>query len=190
MRKVVLYELMTLDGAVDDPSAYFWGAPTEGGPPAYDDVMEAFLLEVIGAQDVVLLGRHMYEEWSRYWPKVDPAEVPFAGFINPVKKYVVTSTPLSTNWPNAEAVSWPIEGLIADLKAQPGGDIGVHGSITLAQSMLAAGLIEELQLTVGPVVGHPGRRLFSSVEQPQRFELVSSTTAPSGSLLLTYRTGA
>ena len=63
-----------------------------------------------------------------------------------------------------------------DLKARPGGDIGVHGSIELARSMLEAGLVDELQLVVGPVTGQPGRRLFTSDDQVRRLELLERRT--------------
>ena len=184
MRKVVLYTLMSLDGAVDDPAAYF--APVqEPGPPGFDPVMDGNEQEITATQDAVLLGRRMYDEWSRYWPTVE--DQPFADFINRVRKYVVTSTPLAADWHNSEAVSGPVEDLVRDLKARPGGDIGVHGSIELAQSLLRAGLVDELRLVVGPAWGFPGRRLFEGADTVRRFELVSAVPTPSGSLLLTYR---
>jgi dihydrofolate reductase len=113
-RKVVLYTLMSLDGAVDDPGRYFTGSRS-GEAPEFDSLMNDNERRIIGAQDAVVLGRHMYDEWSRYWPKVD--HQPFADFINNVKKYVVTSTPLSNGWHNSEAVAGPIEDLVRDLKA-------------------------------------------------------------------------
>ena len=185
MRKVVLYTLMSLDGAVDHPSRYFAGGQEQGGVPEFDSVMVDNENRIIGAQDTVLLGRRMYDEWSQFWPTSD--EEPFAGFINGVEKYVVTSTPLTHRWRNAEAASGPIEDLVRDLKARPGGDIGIHGSIELARSMLEAGLVDELQLVVGPVTGQPGRRLFTSADQVRRLELLSAIPTPSSSLLLGYR---
>jgi dihydrofolate reductase len=184
MRKVVLYELMSLDGAVDDPNAYY-ADTADGGIPGWDDAMDANMARVIDAQDTVLLGRGMYEEWSRFWPT--STIQPFADFINGVRKVVVTSTPLTHDWPNASPSAGPVEDLVRDLKAQPGRDIGVHGSITLAQSLLAADLIDEIELVVGPAVGLPGRRLFTSVETVRRLELLRSERSPSGTLLLSYR---
>jgi dihydrofolate reductase len=183
-RKVVVYTLMSLDGAVDDPGAYFGGSQP-GGPPEFDSVMGDNERNVIGAQDAVLLGRKMYDEWSGFWPNVD--EWQFADFINNVKKYVVTSTPLSNAWHNSEAVAGPIEELVHELKARPGRKIGVHGSIQLAQSLLAAGLVDELQLVVGPAFGFSGRRLFASPTDIRRLELLNVTPTPSGSVLLAYR---
>lgn len=185
MRKVVLYTLMSLDGAVENPGRYFAPDPVPGRPPEFDPEMDDNEAKVIGTQDAVLLGRHMYDEWSEFWPTVD--DQPFADFINSVKKYVVTSTPLSKRWSNSEAVAGPVEDLVRDLRARPGGDIGVHGSIRLAQSLLQAGLVDELRLVVGPVYGCPGRRLFADAGDLRRLELQSATTTPSGSVLLAYR---
>ena len=183
-RKLVLYTLMSLDGAVDDPGRYF-GASGPGEAPEFDSVMSDNERRVTGPQDAVLLGRHMYDEWSAYWPNV--VDQQFADFINNVKKYVVTSRPLSNPWNNVEAVAGPIDDLVHELKAQPGGDIGVHGSIELAQSLLEAELVDELQLVVGPAFGFGGRRLFASTEESQRLELLNSMPTPNGSLLLGYR---
>jgi dihydrofolate reductase len=186
MRKVVQYTLTSLDGAVDDPRRYFPGSSLSANTaPTFDPVMIDLEARLIGNQDAVLLGRHMFDEWSRYWPTSD--DQPFADFINGVKKHVVTSTPLTTEWNNAEAVTGPIADIVRDLKARPGGDIGVHGSITLAKSLLAAGLVDELQLAIGPVLDPVGRRLFDCLDDLRRLELVSATPTPSGTVWVTYR---
>jgi dihydrofolate reductase len=185
MRKVVLYTLTSLDGAVDQPSKYFTASAEPGQPPEFDSVMEENEAQIISSQDVVLLGRNMYDEWSEYWPSVQDSQ--FAEFINTVKKLVVTSSPLATEWKNATVFQGPLADLVRDLKAQPGGDIGIHGSIQLAQSMLRAQLVDELQLVVAPAIGFGGRRLFDSSEVATRLELLSTRRTPSGSLLLAYR---
>ncbi|MFL6108117.1 MAG: dihydrofolate reductase family protein [Marmoricola sp.] len=184
MRKVVLYTLMSLDGAVDEPALYF--SPDVGsGPPQFDPEMDAGEAEVIDTQDTVLLGRRMYDEWVRFWPAL--VDQPFADFINRVKKYVVSSSPLTHEWHNAEVAAGPLEELVRELKARPGGDIGVHGSIELAQSLLAADLVDEVRLVVAPAYGFGGRRLFDGADGIRRLELVSSQPTSTGSLLLTYR---
>lgn len=183
MRDVVLYMLTSIDGSVEDPHRYF---PPEKvpGPPGFDEVMEAQEVAVIAAQDAVLLGRGMYEQWARYWPTSD-AE-PFASFINGVQKYVVTSTPLTTGWGDAEAVSGPLPDVVRTLKALPGGDIGVHGSITLARSLLAEDLVDVLHLVVGPVIDPAGPRLFEKVADLRALTLRQATPSPSGAVWLTY----
>ncbi len=174
MRKLVAYSLMSLDGVAQDPETFLL---------EFDEVMAADLAEVIGTQDTVLLGRRMYDEWSRYWPTSD--DQPFADFINGVQKYVATSTPLTTAWHAAQAVVGPVEDLVRGLKAGEGGDIGVHGSIALTQSLLGAGLVDEVRLLVAPHVAGSGRRLFAD-EVACSLELVGCTGSPSGSLLLHY----
>jgi dihydrofolate reductase len=76
---------------------------------------------------------------------------------------------------------------VRDLKARPGGDIGIRGSITLARSLLAAGLVDELVLVVGPVLDPTGRRLFEGLDDLRRLELVRATPTPGGTVWLTYR---
>lgn len=186
MRKVVLYTLTSVDGAVDDPRRYFPDSnPAVASAPVFDSVMADLEAQLIGNQDAVLLGRNMFDEWSRYWPTSD--EQPFANFINTVKKYVVTSRPLGNPWDNAEVVAGPVGDVVRELKDRPGGDIGVHGSITLAQSLLAAGLVDVLQLAVGPVLDPVGRRLFEGLDDLRRLELMSATPTPSGAVWVTYR---
>jgi dihydrofolate reductase len=186
MRKVVLYTLTSLDGAVEDPRRYFPDSTTAvASAPVLDPVMAELEAQLIGKQDAVLLGRNMFDEWSRYWPTSN--EQPFADFINGVKKYVVTSRPLTNSWNRAEAVAGPLADIVGDLKARPGGDIGVHGSIKLAQSLLAAGLVDELDLAIGPVLDPTGPRLFEGLDDLHRLELLSATTTPGGAVWMRYR---
>src|SRR5690349_16424753 len=179
MRKLVLYTLTSLDGDVDDPTAYFRGSKP-GSAPEFDEEMIENERRVIETQDAVLLGRGMYDQWSRYWPT--STEQPFADFINTVKKYVVTSSPLTTAWGDVEVVSGPLADIVRTLKGLPGRDIGVHGSIQLARSLLAEGLVDELHLAVAPVLDPEGRRLFDGLPGLQRLTLQSATPTPSGAL--------
>ena len=178
MRKVVLYTLLSADGVAQDPETFV---------SDFDPVVEANLGEVIAAQDTVLLGRRMYDQWSEYWPGSD--DQPFADFVNAVEKHVATSTPLATSWTNARAIEGPVEDFVRDLRTGDGGDIGVHGSLLLSQSLLGAGLVDELRLVVAPCVVGTGRRLFEP-DAAYRLELVDSTASQTGSLLLHYRVSA
>ncbi|QWZ07304.1 dihydrofolate reductase family protein [Nocardioides panacis] len=175
MRKVVAYTLVSVDGVAESPEQFLL---------EFDEVMEANLGEVIATQDTVLLGRRMYDEWSAHWPKSD--DQPFADFINTVQKYVATATPLTREWTNAEPVRGPVEDFVRTLKAGDGGDIGIHGSLSLTRSLLAAGLVDEVRLLVAPRVVGTGRRLFED-DTGYPLELVRSVGSPSGSLLVHYR---
>ena len=186
MRKLVVYTLMSLDGAVEDPRRYFPGStPDVASPPAFDPVLADLETTLIGSQDAVLLGRTTFDEWASYWPTSD--EQPFADFINSVPKFVVTSRPLTRFWAPAEAVSGSLAAIVHDLKARPGGDIGVHGSITLAQSLIAARLVDELHLAIGPVLDPAGRRLFEGIADLRRLELQRAIPTPGGAVWMTYR---
>jgi dihydrofolate reductase len=176
MRSVVAYELLSLDGVAEEPSAFF---------AEFDEVMSENLGRVIGSQDVVLLGRRTYDEWAGFWPT--SAIEPFATFINGVEKCVVTSTPPVAPWSATTVISGDLTETVAQLKRRPGGDIGVHGSIALTRSLLAAGLVDELRLVIAPALQGQGRRLFDGASR--RLHLTRHVTSPSGSLLLDYRVG-
>jgi dihydrofolate reductase len=187
MPNIVLYTLVSLDGATEDPHRYFPETGDGNGAPVFDDELARLEKEMIDRQGAVLLGRRTYDEWSRYWPTSD--EQPFADFINAVPKYVVTSTPLAGEWTNAQPTSGPLPDLVAQLKASADRDIGVHASITLAKSLLAADLVDELCLAVGRVLDPVGPRLFAGLPDLRELELVEAAPTTSGSLWLRYRLG-
>ena len=175
MRTVVAYELVSLDGVAESPDMFLFD---------FDEVMYENLRQVIATQDTVLLGRRMYDEWAEYWPTSD--DQPFADFINTVRKYVVTSTPPANPWTNVSVIDGAaLRSSVEELKRQEGGDIGVHGSIDLAGSMLREGLVDELRLVVAPTVAGRGRRLFDDVDLT-RLEHLGTTVSPSGALLVGY----
>ncbi len=175
MRKVVAYELLSLDGVAEKPDAFF---------ADWDDAMDANLGAVIAAQDSVILGRRSYEEWAEFWPGSDIE--PFATFINGVAKYVATSRPLEQTWANTTAIDGDLVEFVRGLRNRPGADIGIHASISVAQALLAAGLVDELRLVIAPAIVGSGRRLLDGVPAI-RLESIGSTTSPAGYLLVHYR---
>jgi dihydrofolate reductase len=174
-RKVVAYELLSLDGVAESPDNFVFD---------FDDEMAANLAEVIGSQDAVLLGRGMYDEWAPYWPTGE--DQPFADFINGVPKYVFTSGQPSPEWPGTTVVNDDAASFVRGLKAGEGGDIGVHGSIRLTRSLLAAGLIDELRLVVYPAIAGSGRKLFDDDRTVRKLTLLRARPTSSGGLLLDY----
>jgi dihydrofolate reductase len=175
MRKVVAYELLSLDGVAQDPQDFF----TE-----WDDAMEANLAAVIETQDAVILGRRSYEEWADFWSTRESP--PFAPFINAVSKYVATSTPLDRGWANATVIDGDLVEFVRGLKDQDGGDIGVHASISVTQALLAAGVVDELRVVIAPGTAGTGKRLLDGLPATQ-FEVLRSSTSPEGYLLVDYR---
>ena len=175
MRKVVVYELLSLDGVAEQPDDFILD---------FDEVMRENLRGVIAAQDTVLLGRRTYNDWAQFWPTSDIE--PFASFINRTQKFVVTSTPVGDDWENAAVIEGGRHPVRGGAQATAGGDIGVHGSITLAQSLLEEGLVDELRLVVAPSIQMNGRKLFEK-GVPTRLSLTRSVTSPSGYLLVDFR---
>ncbi len=174
MRKVVAYELLSLDGVAEEPLDFITD---------FDDVMSENLGRVIRAQDTVLLGRRTYDEWADFWPNSDIQ--PFASFINNVQKFVVTTTPPERLWAKSAVVTDGLVEFVTDLKQQAGRDIGLHGSIELVQALLKADLVDELRLVIAPAVQITGRKLFEATPA-MRLTLTATITSPTGYLLLDY----
>ena len=174
MRTIVVYELLSLDGVAEAPDTFF----------AWDDLIDANLAAVIATQDAVILGRRSYTEWAQFWPGSDIE--PFATFINGVTKHVATSTPLDREWANATVIDAGLVDFVRDLKQQDGGDVGVHASISVAQALLAADVVDELSLVIGPMIAGRGRRLLDGLPSIQ-LELIRSEISPTGYLLVDYR---
>lgn len=175
MRKIVVYELLSLDGVAEDPDGFL---------ADWDEAMDANLAAVIATQDAVILGRRSYTEWAQFWPGSQIQ--PFAAFINAVPKHVATSTPLDQEWANATALDGDLIACVRDLKAQPGGDIGVHASISVAQALLAADVVDELRLVIAPRIAGRGRRLLDGLP-PIQLATLRSQTSPTGYQLADYR---
>jgi dihydrofolate reductase len=175
VRKVVAYELLSLDGVAEDPDRFITD---------WDDAMDTNLATVIAAQDAVILGRRSYDEWAEFWP--DSEIQPFAMFINGVSKYVATSGPLEREWANATVIDGGLVEFVQDLKGRPGGDIGVHASLSVARTLLAADVIDELRLVIAPTIAGSGRRLLDGLPS-RRLESIRSETSPSGHQLVDYR---
>jgi dihydrofolate reductase len=175
VRKIVVYELLSLDGVAERPETFF---------ADWDDAMGANLAAVIATQDAVILGRRSYAEWAEFWP--DSEIQPFAKFINSVTKYVATSTPLDRDWANSTVLDGDLVEFVHDLKQQDGGDVGVHASISVAQALLAAGVVDELRLVIAPRIVGRGRRLLDGLPAIT-LESIRSETSPTGYLLVDYR---
>ena len=176
MRKVVVYELVSLDGVAQDPEDWIFDV---------DQEVDDDLLSAIAGQDDVLLGRRTYDEWANYWPTATSFPA-FADFINRVPKHVITASSLQRPWANTVVVDQPVVQYVRALKAGDGGDIGVHGSIELVRSLLAADLVDEVRLTISPILVGVGRKLFDSADRHRRLILDSSRPTPNGHLLVRY----
>jgi dihydrofolate reductase len=174
-RKVVAGYFLSLDGVAEAPDRFF---------TAWDDETDASGAELIADQDAVLLGRRSYDEWAEFWPGSEIE--PFASFINAVPKYVATSTPLEREWTNSRVIDGGLVDFVRHLKGRPGGDIGVHASISVTRTLLAAGLVDELRLVIAPTIAGSWQRLFEGLP-PIRLETIRGAASSRGHLLVDYR---
>lgn len=176
MRKLISFLFISLDGVVEAPDRFL-------REELYQD-LDAFGDATIEGQDAVLLGRKTYEEWSTFWP--DAKIEPFATFINTVPKHVVSKSLSTLAWSRSVRLPDALEG-IAALKRQAGNAIGVHGSISLVQALLVAGMLDEMRFVVCPAVAGHGRRLLSREGDPIQLDLVSALQSPRGLQYMVFR---
>ena len=189
--QLILIQFVSLDGVSQGP-----GSPeedttdgfTRGGwlVPHMDDVFVSQAVEWLGQADALLLGRRTYEAFAQDWPQItDPAD-PFTGLMNSLPKYVASSSLTEAAWNPTTILSGDVADAVAELKRQPGRELQIHGSARLGQSLLAAGLVDELRLVVAPVVVGDGRRLFPDGGAPAGLRLVRSEPTPGGLSLQTF----
>jgi dihydrofolate reductase len=115
-----------------------------------------------------------------FWSQVTDPDNPVAAALNNLPKYVATSTPLEPPWNNSTALSDNAIEQIRDLKNKPGGELQVHGSCGLAQSLHRAGLIDEYRLLTFPVAVGTGKRLFTDGAPASGFTVVDSRITRTG----------
>ena len=190
MRKLVVTTFVTMDGVMQAPGGA--GEDPSGGfsyegwlVPHFDDAIGAQMDEwFTGAQDF-LLGRTTYEIFYGSWPKMI-GDDQVSQKINFNKKYVASRTLTSVEWETAELLQGDVGDAVRTLKAEDGGELQVHGSAGLIQTLLAEDLVDELRLVVFPVVLGSGKRLFGDGTVPRTWRLGTQKTSSTGALMLSY----
>jgi len=189
MRKLIVCNIMSLDGYYTGPGGNIMVMPM-------DEAFDAYNAERLRAADTLLLGRSSYEGFKGFWPSVadDPNATPTNREIsrrnNEIGKVVISDslTPEQTEpWRDTRIIgSADAHERIAELKGQPGGDILVFGSHTLWKDLLAAGLVDELHLMIGPVVVGAGTPMFDAQPSPSLRLIDTRTWDGSGNVLVRY----
>lgn len=196
MGTVTIATFVTLDGIMQGP-----GGPEEdrdggfehGGWsfPYFSDDMGAAINGQFAKADCFLLGRRTYEIFSATWPNFPEQDDPIASKLNTLPKYVVSTTLKHAEWTNSTVVQEDLRDVVARLKKEYAGEIQVHGSARLAQTLHAHGLIDEYRLFIEPVVLGTGKRLFEPGSVPTALRLVESKALGKGAIMAIYRpTGA
>lgn len=193
MRPLVVHTFVTLDGVMQAPGGE--GEDPSGGfshegwlVPFFDDAMGAQITEwFTGAQDF-LLGRGTYEIFYASWPKMI-SDDPVSQGLNFSKKYVASRSLDAVEWETAELLQGDVGDAVRTLKAEDGGELQVHGSAGLIQTLLAEDLVDELRVILFPVTLGEGKRLFGEGTVPRTWRLKSQKTTPSGAVMLSYERG-
>ncbi len=184
MGRIVVTEFVSLDGVMEDPG----GAEDfrHGGwtfEISRGDEGDRFKLDEALSADALLLGRVTYEGFAEAWPS---REGEFADKFNAMPKYVVSSTLEDPEWSNSTVLRGDLADEVAKLKREHDGDIVVHGSARLVQSLVEQDLVDELRLMVFPVVLGTGKRLFAETSDKKPVRLVDSKVVGDGVAILTY----
>jgi len=182
MRKIRIFEHISLDGVIEHEDGYAYGAWTT---PYRSPAGLAAVLEAHGTGFDLLLGRRTYDIWSGYWPKAGKS--PMADSLNAATKYVATHRPDSLGWGPAKDLGADIIEGVRGIKAKGGPDLIVWGSSTLTSVLLGQGLVDEVVLCVYPVLLGRGKRFFSDRVDARELALVSTKSTPTGVFLNTYR---
>jgi dihydrofolate reductase len=182
--RLVVTEFVSLDGVMEDPGgsenfehggwSFEFKRGEEGDKFKLDEAMEA---------DALLLGRATYEGFAAAWPS---REGEFADKFNGMPKYVVSSTLEQAEWNNSTVLRGDLVDEVSKLRQAPGGDIVVHGSARLVQTLIEHDLVDELRLMVFPVVLGSGKRLFGETSDKKRLRLTDSKTVGDGVAILIY----
>ena len=185
MGRIVVTEFVSLDGVVEDPGGSedfkYGGWSFEFDRGAEGD---EFKLDETRGSEALLLGRVTYEGFAEAWPS---REGEFADKMNSMPKYVVSSTLTQPEWANSTVLeAGDLVDAVSKLKQEADGDVVVHGSVQLAQTLIAHDLVDELRLMVFPVVLGTGKRLFGDPGEKKTLRLVDSKVVGDGVVILTY----
>lgn len=154
--------------------------------PYFDAKIGEIMTEWTKRAGAFLLGRRTYEIFAGSWPKsTDPADE-IATALNTRPKFVASRTLDRVNWNNSHLLKGEVAGEVAKLKMQEGGEIQVHGSGGLLQTLLERDLVDTLRLWQFPVVLGTGKRLFAEGAIARSFRLVDTQLATTGAVLHVY----
>jgi dihydrofolate reductase len=189
--RLTVHTFLTLDGVMQGP-----GTPDEdrdggfahGGWsfPYADKEFDAAMAGWFAEAGAFLLGRRTYEIFAAYWPGVTEPGHPVAGPLNTLPKYVASRTLTSADWPGSMLLDGDIVGRVQALKGRPGGELQVHGSGNLVQTLIDSDLVDEYRLLWFPVHLGAGKRLFGDGRVPRALRLTGVRESGAGVMITTY----
>jgi dihydrofolate reductase len=190
MRKLVVTTFVTLDGVMQAPGGP--GEDPSGGfshegwlVPFFDEALGAQMVEWFTPAEDFLLGRGTYEIFYASWPKMI-SDDPISQGLNFKPKHVASRTLSSVEWETATLIDGDVGDAVRKLKETDGGELQVHGSAGLIQTLLEEDLVDELRLITFPVTLGQGKRLFGEGTIPRTWRLTATSTTPSGAIMAAY----
>jgi len=154
---------------------------------AFDNEAMTFINEIYQRADAFLFGRRTYDIFAGYWGVMDPDSNPVAGALNTRPKYLASTTVTEPRWANTTVLSGDVAAAIGELKADPAGELQVHGSGSLIRWLFDNQLVDEITLLIVPVIVGQGTRLFPDAGPDAALELVESRVTPKGVTIQVYR---
>jgi len=137
--------------------------------------------------DAFLFGRRTYDIFAPYWGAMDRGSHPIADALNTTPKYLASTTITDPQWADTTVLSGDLAAAIGELKADPGGELQVHGSGALIRWLLDHDLVDEIQLIIVPVVLGQGTRLFPDAGPDIALDLIDSRADSKGVTIHVYR---
>ena len=179
MRKLIAWNVMTLDGYFEGPEP--WSIDFHS--LVFGKDLQELSDEQLAEAGLILFGRKTYQGMAQYWPSAPESE---AAAMNAVPKAVISNTLQSADWNNTRLLKGDAVELVRGLKAEDGGTIYVFGSAELLASLLAYGLVDEYRLCIAPVLLGKGNPLFKTSDAQVGLELASGKVLDNGGVLLRY----
>ncbi len=178
MGRIVVTEFISLDGVMEAPGGgedfkhAGWTFNISRGEEG-----DKFKLDETLDSEALLLGRVTYQGFAAAWPS---RKNEFADKLNSMPKYVVSSTLEKAEWNNSTVLRGDVVAEVSKLRQESSGDIVVHGSARLVQTLIEHDLVDELRLMVF-------KRLFGDTSDKKRMRLASSKTVGDGVVVLIYQ---
>lgn len=181
MRKVILFNMISLDG-------YFEGPDHDINRHNVDEEFDQFAIEQVKTADALIFGRVTYQLMADFWPtpyalETDPV---IAERMNALPKFVFSKTLDQVEWNNTRLVKGDAAVEVSKLKQQPGHSLFIFGSADLAATLIQNGLIDEFRVMVNPVVIGSGTSLFKDIQGLLHLDLTKTRTFQNGNVLLYY----
>jgi dihydrofolate reductase len=183
MRKLILWNLVTLDGFFEGPKSW----DLDWHNDVWGEELEEFSLEQLKAADMLLFGRVTYQGMAAYWPSAQGEQGEIAELMNGIAKVVFSRTLDKAEWNNTQVVKANAAQAVAQLKQRAGKDMLIFGSAELAAQLVHIGLIDEIRLGLSPLVLGGGNPLFKPSAHGLKMTLLEARPLRSGCVILRYQ---